>query len=374
MSSINKSIKERYIGLMSGTSLEAIDAVLVEFNPVKLITTHSETIPAKLKQQLLALCTPGDNAIMRMGKADVALGQLFAQSCLNLLAKTNITPQSVRAIGSHGQTIRHMPDENYPFTLQIGDPNIIAALTDITTVADFRRRDLALGGQAAPLAPAFHNFLLRDKNENRWILNIGGIANVTFLARDLQQPIIGFDTGPGNTLLDAWTMHHLNQPYDRDGEWAASGHVQEKLLQSLLADPYFQSPAPKSTGREYFNLSWLTAKLNHHIKPADVQATLLELTAKSIAQAIHNFSSKKEGSIWLCGGGTHNQQLIKRINALCQPLRVTDTTEIVIHPDWIEAVCFAWLAKQTLAGNPGNLPSVTGAQRPTILGAVYRTT
>ena len=248
--------QELYIGLISGTSMDAVDAVLVNLaaEPLQLIATHSEPISEKLKCSLLNLCQPGENAINRMGHTDIELGQLFAKSCLTLLKKAKVTAKDIHAIGSHGQTIRHMPNATLPFTLQIGDPNTIAAMTHITTVADFRRRDMALGGQAAPLAPAFHHYLLRDANENRWVLNIGGIANVTFLASDAKQPTIGFDTGPGNTLLDAWCFQHLGKPFDDAGNWASGGSVHSELLSRFLADPYFHLAPPKSTGREYFNL------------------------------------------------------------------------------------------------------------------------
>ncbi len=360
---------------MSGTSLDAIDAVLVDFGmvPLKIIATHSEPIPDHLKQILIKLCDPQCESITQMGEADVALGRLFAKSVQELLKKSSFPAKNIRAIGSHGQTIRHAPDTKTPFTLQIGDPNTIAAETGITTVADFRRRDMALGGQAAPLAPAFHNFLLRDDREHRWIVNIGGIANVTYLSARKNQPVIGFDTGPGNTLLDTWCSRHLKKAYDHGGKWAARGTSNSKLLEMLLEDPYFQRKPPKSTGREYFNLYWLDEKLKRlklKIPEQDVQSTLLDLTAHSIAHSIKNFSVPA-GSIWLCGGGTHNAELVKRLKERCNPFRVTTTEEVGVHPDWVEAVCFAWLAKQTLENKPGNLPSVTGAKKASVLGAIY---
>jgi len=369
--------KELYIGLLSGTSMDGVDAALIDFGAGRespqLITTYSEPISTELKQALLKLCKPGENGINRMGHADNKLGQLFAKSCLQLLKKANINAKEIKAIGSHGQTIRHVPNTDYPFTLQIGDPNIIAAATDITTVADFRRRDMALGGQAAPLAPAFHNFLLRAADENRWVLNIGGIANVTYLAADKNALILGFDTGPGNTLLDAWCSEQLGKPYDNAGRWASSGNINAELLSVLLNDAYFQAAPPKSTGREYFNLDWLQQhlrSLSSRPSAEDIQATLLELTARSITNAIQSID-KNPGSIWVCGGGTHNQQLMARLKELCGSHRITTTKEIGVSPDWIEAMCFAWLAQQTLKGLPGNLPSVTGAKQLSILGAIY---
>lgn len=370
--------QELYIGLLSGTSMDAVDAALISFSPasdypLKLIATHSAPLGTQLKQSLVKLCTPGQNAINRMGHTDVELGQLFAHSCLELLKKANVKAKHVRAIGSHGQTIRHVPHSEYPFTLQIGDPNTIAAITKITTVADFRRRDMALGGQAAPLAPAFHNFILRSPHENRWVLNIGGIANLTYLAVDKKTPILGFDIGPGNTLSDLWCYQHNRKSYDDAGQWAASGKINTELLSVLSSDAYFQAPPPKSTGLEYFNLDWLQQRLqslSSRPAPQDVQATLLELTASSIANAIHAIDNSP-GSIWLCGGGVHNLQLIKRLTALCKNHRIVSTTEIGVPPDWLEAMCFAWLAQQTLQGLPGNLPSVTGAKCSSILGAIY---
>ena len=364
---------ELYIGLMSGTSMDAIDAALIDFSstPPRMIATHSEPMPHTLKKELIDLCSPGKDAIIRMGKADHQLGHLFANSALCLLEKTDIPNTSIRAIGSHGQTIYHSPRGDFPFTLQIGDPNIIAAITNITTVADFRRRDMALGGEAAPLAPAFHNFLLRTPKENRWVLNIGGIANITYLAADTHQPVLGFDTGPGNTLLDSWCAQTLGKAYDDKGALAASGKVNASLLKQLLSDPYFSKKPPKSTGREYFNLDWLKQHLasKKHDK-ADIQSTLLELTIESITRAIKN-TGDTNGSIWVCGGGIHNTTLMKRLRDRCSPLSITTTESAGIHPDWIEAACFAWLAKQTLDKKPGNLPSVTGAKGYTVLGAIF---
>jgi len=363
--------KQYYIGLMSGTSLDAIDAVLIDFNePFELIETHSEPITESLRQEILALCYPGDNAIHRMGEADVKLGRLFAKNVLQLLKKANISAEDIRAIGSHGQTIRHVPDAEFPFTLQIGDPNSIAAITGITTIADFRRRDMALGGQAAPLVPAFHEYLFRDTSENRWVLNIGGIANLTFLPADSSQSIMGFDTGPGNTLMDAWCRKHDMGQYDKDGEWAASGRYDDALLQQLLQDSYFLKKPPKSTGREYFHLDWLQKHLSQTLKPEDIQATLLALTTKSITNAIDSYPIKAK-KVFLCGGGVHNRHLVLLLKTLDKNLEILSTESAGLHPDWIEAAAFAWLARQTLAGKPGNIPTVTGAENATVLGAIY---
>lgn len=361
-----------FIGLMSGTSMDAIDAALVDFSkpPLQLIATHSEPIPHELKEELIAICHPGMNEINRMGELDVQLGQLFAKASKELIMKANVQAHQIRAIGSHGQTIRHQPKFQYPFTLQIADPNIIAAHTGITTVADFRRRDMALGGQGAPLAPAFHNHMFRSTEVNRVIANIGGIANITLLAADTTMPVTGFDTGPGNTLLDSWADKHINQACDMDGQWAASGTVIEELLNALLADPYFLQKPPKSTGREYFNLNWLYPKLKPHYRSEDVQATLVELTSQSLIYAIQQFGFEN-ADVLVCGGGVHNKYLMKRLNSFTANLKFYSTQEVGVDPDWIEAMAFAWFAKLTLERKPANLPPVTGASDFTILGGVY---
>ncbi len=363
--------KEYYIGLMSGTSLDAVDAVLVDFNhsPLQLIETYQEPIPESLRQAVWALCYPGENAIHRMGKTDVKLGRLFAKSVKSLLKKAGVSAKGVIAIGSHGQTIRHEPNSKYPFTLQIGDPNIIAAETGITTIADFRRRDMALGGQAAPLAPAFHEYLLRSSNSDQWVLNIGGIANLTFLPADSSKDIIGFDTGPGNTLMDAWCRKHNKGDYDKDGTWAGSGRCNEMLLNKLLEDPYFSKAVPKSTGREYFHLDWLQQHTSAALAPEDVQATLLALTVRSVSDAMGSLDDEK--LLWLCGGGAQNNALVEQLKTLNKNLNIQTTETAGIHPDWIEAVAFAWFAKQTFNQQTSNIPSVTGARNKAILGAIY---
>lgn len=358
------------MGLMSGTSLDGIDAVLADFStgyPQIIATDHQET-PIELRQQILALCEPGHDEINRLGEIDVTIGKNFAMAALSLLKKENISPQTIRAIGSHGQTIRHHPQRN--FTLQIGDPNIIAAHTGITTVADFRRRDIALGGQGAPLVPGFHHAVFASPTHHRTIVNIGGIANITILPANSAH-ILGFDTGPGNTLLDAWTMKHFNQPYDKDGAWAQQGKTQPELLAHLLKDAFFQRSSPKSIGREYFNLPWLEQQLPPDIHPIDVQATLTELTAHTIIDAI--IALQPSGDIFVCGGGTNNQYLMSRLTQLARTHTVTTTQQVGIAPQWIEALAFAWLAKQTLEKKPGNITTVTGAACKTILGGVYYT-
>lgn len=369
---------EIYIGVMSGTSLDAIDAAMVEFNDdpkLRLIATHSLAIPAELRSEILQLCQPGSDHVHRLGKTDTELGLLFAECCLQLLEKSKMSAKQVLAIGNHGQTIRHVPHAEIPFTLQIGDPNIISTLTNITTVADFRRRDLALGGQAAPLAPAFHQYLFQERGHPRFIVNIGGMANLTYLPGDLAQPVIGFDTGPGNTLIDQWMQQHCQQPYDRDGAWAAGGQVNAALLNNLLQDPYFSAPAPKSTGREYFNLNWLAtycATETHSLSAQDIQATLTALTAQTIADAIQH-TDAQANEVFLCGGGAYNQYLVQCLQSCLPTHRIASTMQIGLDPKWVEAATFAWLAKQTMHRLPGNLPSVTGARRASILGAIYPT-
>ncbi len=363
-----------YIGLMSGTSADGIDAALVDFSHAsspQLIATYYKPYPRALRDEILALCEESQNEIQRMAKLDVALGKAFAQTVNELLQQQTLSANAIQAIGSHGQTIRHYPHEH--FTLQIGDPNIIAAETGIMTIADFRRKDMALGGQGAPLVPAFHHYLFASINHHRAIVNIGGMANVTLLSQKNKDAIIGFDTGPGNTLLDAWIEKHRNLLFDAQGAWAESGKIQIDLLNHLLADHYFQLPPPKSTGREYFNLKWLETylqKLTQNIAPQDVQATLVELTTHSIIKAISNHFN--EGDIVVCGGGTQNNFLMRRLQAMAPPaFVVTSTQQFGIDPAWIEAMAFAWLAQQTVHKQSGNVPSVTGAAKKAILGGIY---
>lgn len=362
-------MSELYIGLMSGTSADGIDAALVDFSQAqpKLVHSYYSTFSDELRQTILGLCQTGSDEIKRMGSLDVLLGHLFADAVQTLLQESHTLPQNVRAIGCHGQTIRHYPDDHY--TLQVGDPNIIAARTRITTIADFRRRDMAHGGQGAPLVPAFHQAVFAKKGQDRAVVNIGGIANITLLFGD-QRDTLGFDTGPGNTLLDAWTEQHLQQPYDKDGSWAKRGCVSDDLLETLLADPYFQMPPPKSTGREYFNLPWLQGYLNSSLSPVDVQATLVALTAHSIVDAIKKVFS--QGEIIVCGGGANNRVLMDCLRHYATTYHVCSTHERNMDPNLVEAIAFAWLAKQTLLRQTGNMMAVTGAREAAILGGVYQ--
>jgi anhydro-N-acetylmuramic acid kinase len=362
-----------YIGLMSGTSVDGIDAALVTIpvnGKLALLATHQHPLPATVRDAIQALMQPGPNEIEREGELDVQLGRLFAVATHALLAKSGVGASRVRAIGSHGQTIRHRPHAPYPFSRQIGNPSVIAEDTGITTVADFRARDLAAGGEGAPLVPAFHRWLFRKPGVHRAIVNIGGIANITWLPASENSAVLGFDTGPGNTLLDQWIARHHNEPYDRDGAWAASGHVQKDLLAQLLADAYFANAPPKSTGREHFNLAWLERQLAGKLAPEDIQATLAELTAASIAQGL-KLLPEKIGEIFICGGGSHNRHLLARLRALLPGIPAATTAILGLDPDWVEAAAFAWLAHQTLAGHTGNLPSVTGARHPVLLGGIY---
>lgn len=366
-----------YVGLMSGTSIDAIDTAVVSIGPgeTRLLHCREHPIPAGLRQQVADISHSGNDEIERMGRLDRALGELFAEASLALLKDAGVSPGSILAIGSHGQTIRHRPvsggETRHPFTLQIGDPNTIAELTGITTVADFRRRDIAAGGEGAPLAPAFHANAFADSGSNRAIVNIGGIANATLLRGEVL--VAGFDTGPGNTLLDHWVQRHQRQRYDRNGEWAAGGCIATDLLNELTAHPYMSLLGPRSTGKEAFNLTWLDTVLARHpgVAARDVQATLCQFTAEGISTALGRCSFDVE-EVYLCGGGAHNRDLVKRLSAaLPGSPHLASTEELGIHPDWVEAATFAWLAQRTLAGLAGNAQAVTGAAGPRILGAVY---
>ncbi len=367
-------MNELYVGLISGTSVDAVDAALVAIDEdrFQILATHSEAYPEATANDIQALVrSPGTINIDDLGELDTEVGELFAVATKRLLEQAGTEASAVRAIGSHGQTVRHHPDGNSPFSLQIGDPNIIACRTGITTVADFRRRDIALGGQGAPLVPAFHAATFRDPAELRVVLNIGGIANITVLPGDGQ--VFGFDTGPGNCLMDIWIERKQEKAYDADGEWAASGTAESDLVAQMLGDRYFRRIPPKSTGREHFNYRWLETALNEastRPEPVDVQASLLELSARSIAEAIERHASDCK-RVLACGGGVHNTALMARLAALLPACDIQTTAAYGIDPDWVEAVAFAWLARRTIHSLPGNLPAVTGARRPCILGGVF---
>jgi anhydro-N-acetylmuramic acid kinase len=361
-----------YIGLISGTSADGIDAALVRFEQDRPHLVHALTHPwpDALRTQILQVAQDETRLDLdSYGRLDVAIGQLFAEATQKLLGDSGTRASSVRAVGSHGQTIRHQPSGEWPFTLQIGDASVIAERTGIDVVADFRRADVAAGGQGAPLLPAVHAMLLARAGHTRVVLNLGGIANITVLAADGH--VSGFDTGPANGLMDAWCLRHRGEAFDRDGAFAASGQISEALLTQLLNDPYFALPPPKSTGREHFHLGWLDAQLDgFSLTPADVQATLLELTARSVADAIEHHA-RDAADVLICGGGVHNNVLTRRLHERLQPRELSSTATHGVDPDYLEATAFAWLARQRLLGLPGNLPAVTGASGSRVLGAVY---
>ena len=399
-----------YIGMMSGTSLDGMDAVLCQFGgeeniqqPLRLLASISQDFPPRLREVLLALCQP--NGVQELtptmgepsseldwfGWASKEYAEFASDVVNNLLQQSNTDVESVLAIGCHGQTVRHRPQMG--FSLQLLDANIIAERTGISVVSDFRRRDMAVGGQGAPLVPAFHQALFATSDSTRVLLNLGGIANITVLPANANlinanpandalvnnSPVIGYDTGPANLLLDAWTALHTDKDYDAGGAWAQSGQVVEPLLNQLIEHPFFARTYPKSTGREDFNLAWLQSELQKfdqasaHIRysSADVQATLTELTAMSASMQINMFIKAKENSsVYVCGGGALNDYLMTRLQAHLPHCKVETTASLGLNPTWVEAVAFAWLARQTLMGETGNLPAVTGASKGVVLGQV----
>jgi anhydro-N-acetylmuramic acid kinase len=365
-----------YLGLMSGTSADGIDAALVRFEGegrtlrCELVQGRTFEWNAALRAQLVALGQGADTVSLdALGALDGRIALAFAEAALALLQEAGVPRDRVRAIGSHGQTVRHRPQAEPPFTWQLGDGNVIAERSGIPTVADFRRRDVAAGGQGAPLMPAFHAALLGSPTEDRAALNLGGIANFTLLP--IKGGVRGFDTGPANALMDAWCERHSGQPYDAGGAFAASGSVDAPLLARLLAEPWFALPPPKSTGREQFHLDWLQARLGDAVvAPADLQATLLELTARTVADALQ-MTQPDTRRVLVCGGGVRNPVLMARLAAYLPQAVVESTAAHGLDPDYVEAMGFAWLARETLAGRPGNLPAVTGAAGPRILGVVY---
>jgi anhydro-N-acetylmuramic acid kinase len=361
-----------YLGLISGTSADGVDAALVSFDQglpqLRAALTHPW--PEALRERVLALAqdlTAFD--LDAFGRLDVAIGRHFADAAKALLDASGTAASAVRAIGSHGQTVRHRPGGDMPFTLQLGDPTVIAERCGIDVVADFRRADVAAGGQGAPLLPAVHAMLLGQPGTTRVVLNLGGIANITVLGPAGQ--VLGFDTGPANGLLDAWCLEQRGEAFDRDGTFAASGQIDAPLLEALLADSYFTLAPPKSTGREHFHLAWLLRQPRVALlSPADVQATLLELTAHTVADAIEAHAPAAT-DVLVCGGGVHNSRLMQRLAEWLTPRRVASTAAHGIDPDYLEAAAFAWLARQRVLGLPGNLPEVTGARGRRVLGALY---
>jgi len=361
-----------FIGLMSGTSLDGVDAVVVAQQGEQLVQQGQYFLPypAEIRQILLDLHTPAVNELHTAAVVSNRLADLYATAVQGLLQAANISAAAVTAIGCHGQTIRHCPDlaDGKAYTLQLGNHARLAERTGISVVGDFRSRDIAAGGQGAPLVPAFHQALFASPGQHRVMINIGGIANLSDLPTNGQ--VIGFDSGPGNLLMDAWTLQHTGQTYDAGGQWAAGGSVNKALLNAMLADAYFALPAPKSTGRDLFNQAWLNAHLQAHADTAkNIARTLLELTAVSIAQALQQHCRGAQ-ALYVCGGGAHNLALIDRLQTLCG-LPVQRTDALGIGVDWVEAVAFAWLAQRCVDQRPGNLPAVTGAAGPRVLGAIY---
>ncbi|MBV4461707.1 anhydro-N-acetylmuramic acid kinase [Pseudomonas sp. COR58] len=358
-----------YIGVMSGTSLDGLDIALIEqTSAIRLIATHYLPMPESLRAELLGLCASGPDEIARSAIAQQHWVALAAQGIHTLLGQQRLSPEDIRAIGSHGQTIRHEPARG--FTVQIGNPALLTELTGITVVSDFRSRDVAAGGQGAPLVPAFHEALFEERNGNRAVLNVGGFSNLSLI--EPNAPVAGFDCGPGNVLMDAWIHRQRGENYDRNGEWAASGSIDPTLLEALLSDPFFATQGPKSTGREVFNLPWLEGHLSRlpQVAPEDVQATLLELTAHTIVQSLQAAQTETR-ELLVCGGGAHNATLMKRLAERLPDATVASTATHGVDPDWVEAMAFAWLAHCCLEGITANRPSVTGARGLRVLGAIY---
>lgn len=356
-----------WIGLMSGTSLDGVDAVVADFQQTPMLQAQFYLpYPADLRASLLALHTPQLDELHQSQQVSVRLAHVYAQAVAGVLAAAQLSATDITAIGCHGQTVRHRPEAGY--TLQLGQGAWLAELSQITVVSDFRTRDIAAGGQGAPLVPAFHAGLFGQK-QAQVVVNIGGIANVTVLAPE-SASILGFDTGPGNLLLDAWCARHLGTQWDENGHWAAQGKVLPELLASWLADPYFALTAPKSTGRDYFNLAWVDAAVKPGMAPVDVQATLLALTVSSIAQAVTQVCPLAE-RVLVCGGGAHNGYLMAQLTQALPQTKVMTTAALGVDPDWVEALAFAWLAQQTWHKRSGNLPAVTGARGMRVLGAIY---
>jgi anhydro-N-acetylmuramic acid kinase len=357
-----------YIGIMSGTSADGVDVVLVDLSgstPCQLGTRYHPFTP-ELRRRILRLQSPMQGELHESALVSIELARAYAECANALLREVGIGAGEVRAIGCHGQTVRHRPEAGY--SVQLVNGALLAELTDICVVCDLRSRDIAAGGQGAPLVPAFHDAVFADPGRHRVIANIGGIANITDLPRAGE--VHGFDTGPGNVLLDAWAERHLGTPHDEDGRWAKSGRVVPQLLQALLDHPFFARKPPKSTGREEFNLEWLQSETAGADRPADVQATLVALTAVSIADAVRaHYPGATE--LYVCGGGAHNSALMAALGRSLGNLPVHPTDQLGIPADWVEASAFAWLARRALLGESGNLPAVTGAKGPRVLGAIY---
>ncbi|MFT4937195.1 MAG: anhydro-N-acetylmuramic acid kinase [Paraglaciecola sp.] len=364
-------MSQLYLGLMSGTSMDGVDAALVDFSGLhpRLIDCQTYPYPPQLLSELHQLCSPSKNEIVLMGRADRAVAEIFAEAVLNLLKANYIRPDQITAIGSHGQTIRHMPHGKHAFSLQIGDPNTLSCLTGINVVADFRRKDIALDGQGAPLVPAFHQAVFAADDQTRVVLNIGGISNITYLPADKNKAVLGFDTGPGNTLMDAWCLKHTGQKFDLKGAWAAKSSADADLFAVLYGHPYFKQSAPKSTGREVFNLEWLEKKLAEHplrLRAESVQSTLVLLTCRTIAEQITKLSDVTQ--VFVCGGGSQNEFLMECLENELHECELSTTDALGIPADAVEAMAFAWLAYAHINAIEGNIPTVTGARKAAVLG------
>mgnify|MGYP001170287132 CR=1 FL=1 len=373
--------KQYYIGLMSGTSVDSIDAAAMQLEDGvgHILGTYSLPIPNVVRNSVFSLSEQNELSFELLCETDAQLGELFSQAAIELMSSCSIKPRQITAIGSHGQTVRHAPPGQHqiPYSKQIGDPNIIAARTGCIVVADFRRADIAHGGQGAPLVPAFHQEIFRHPLRHRAIVNIGGIANITSLPTD--QSCIGYDTGPGNTLIDGWCKRHIGADFDKNGSWGASGVVNKPLLKQLKSHPFFSLPSPKSTGRETFNLTWLdtqlnqyytTSKLSKPITSEDVQASLSALTAETIADSIHNLENRVD-EVFVCGGGVKNSLIMSILQEKLGRVAIGTTEDLGINPQWVECAAFAWLAMRRIEHLPGNIPAVTGASGPVVLGGVY---
>jgi anhydro-N-acetylmuramic acid kinase len=370
---VSAAARPLYLGLISGTSADGVDAALCQFDPQpRLLAGGTFPYPEDTRDTIIRLAqTETTTTLDELGALDHAVGEHFAAAASALLENTGTQASQIAAIGSHGQTLCHRPRAARPFTWQIGDPSLIAERSGCTVVADFRRRDVAAGGEGAPLLPALHAALLRDPAEARAVLNLGGIANLTLLPG--QDAVRGFDSGPANCLLDAWHARHRGMPIDQGGAWAASASPDPELLGELLADPWFRLPPPKSTGREVLNLAWLAQRGAARVaalSPAQVQATLLALTVETVAGALEQ-TQPSTRRLLVCGGGVHNPTLMAALGRRLPDMLLQSTAALGVDPDLVEAMGFAWLAHATLAGRPGNLPEVTGAGGPRILGGIY---
>jgi anhydro-N-acetylmuramic acid kinase len=365
-----------YVGAISGTSMDGVDAVLLEVgkgNILKVVQMHSLEIPRKLKITLSELCLPSDNEIDQLGSCDVELGRLTALCCNQLIEQAGLKKANITAIGSHGQTIRHRPLGPNRFSMQIGNASVIAENTGITTVADFRMADMACGGQGAPLVPAFHRAAFAHESSLRLVINLGGISNITTLPpkSETQAGVSGYDIGPANGLMDRWIEKHQGLAFDKSGNWARSGRALPNLLQLFLSDPFFALSGPKSTGREYFNLDWLNGFLRGNENPEDVQRTLLELNVSLLKQAVMKESPDSSAEVYFCGGGAYNNFLIERVQEELPSINVLTTDALGIPVQAVEGAAFAWLAKQAINNMPGNIKEATGATKEKILGGIY---